>query len=270
MKIYRFVFLLIFAGSVFASWMSDRSSVDSLRVIFDRTCEDSASFGRFLKQKEIIEDLEVLFNEELDVKTRVTIDFSCAKGGGPYYLPSGKKIVIPISFRGYLEKLIKHSEMAKVYNFTEDDIEEISNNTMIFMIFHELGHALIDVLDIPTTGREEDAVDELSTILLLSYYEDGIEMALSAAVVFNVWSEMQDATISDDRMYGEHSLDAQRFFNILCMVYGYDDSANGDVFNLFEVEVSDERAYRCILDYNKKARSWYFLLKPHLRDQEES
>ena len=211
MKTFRFVFLLIFAGSVFAGWMSGRSSGNSLEVVFDTSCKDSPSLSRFLKKKEIIEDLKELFNDELDVKVPVTINFSCAIGGGPYYFPMEKKIVIPISFRGYLERLIMRSQMAAEYGFTKDNVEDIANNAMIFMIFHELGHALIDVLDIPITGREEDAVDELSTILLLSYYEDGIEMALSAAVVFNVWSEMQDNIISDDRMYGEHSLDAQRY-----------------------------------------------------------
>ena len=29
--------------------------------------------------------------------------------------------------------------------------------------FHELGHALIDAWDLPITGREEDAADQLPT-----------------------------------------------------------------------------------------------------------
>ena len=34
--------------------------------------------------------------------------------------------------------------------------------TTLFVFYHELGHALIDMLDLPVTGREEDAVDQRS------------------------------------------------------------------------------------------------------------
>ena len=35
---------------------------------------------------------------------------------------------------------------------------------LYFMLLHEVGHALIDVLDLPVVGQEEDAVDQLATI----------------------------------------------------------------------------------------------------------
>ena len=199
----------------------------------------------------------------LNIKQRLTIHFSCLTYAGPHYSPSQKKIFIPFFFRAYLMNEIYKSSMAAEYNFSKEDVVEIADNTLMFIIYHELGHALIDILDIPITGREEDAVDELSAILLLSYYEDGLEMALTAAAVFNIGSE--EGRITEDLMFGEHSLDAQRFFNILCMVYGHDPDANADVFSLFGITITEERAYRCILDYDKKRRSWFRLLEPHLR-----
>ena len=35
-----------------------------------------------------------------------------------------------------------------------------------FVLVHEIGHALVDVLDLPVVGQEEDAVDQLATIFL--------------------------------------------------------------------------------------------------------
>jgi hypothetical protein len=35
------------------------------------------------------------------------------------------------------------------------------------MFYHELGHALIDVYNLPFTGREEDVADQLSAFILL-------------------------------------------------------------------------------------------------------
>ena len=49
---------------------------------------------------------------------------------------------------------------------------------------HELGHALIHVLDLPTTGREEDAVDQLSTYILAYGSEGGESPTLDPALAF--------------------------------------------------------------------------------------
>ena len=38
-----------------------------------------------------------------------------------------------------------------------------------FMVLHELGHALVDLFDLPVTGRQEDAVDQLAAILMLRF-----------------------------------------------------------------------------------------------------
>jgi len=44
--------------------------------------------------------------------------------------------------------------------------------------FHELGHSLVDAWKIPITGREEDAVDQLSTLVLIEATEDGSKWPL--------------------------------------------------------------------------------------------
>jgi hypothetical protein len=49
---------------------------------------------------------------------------------------------------------------------TEEAQLFILGNT-VFTLHHELGHALIDQLDLPVLGREEDAVDHLATIMML-------------------------------------------------------------------------------------------------------
>jgi hypothetical protein len=39
-------------------------------------------------------------------------------------------------------------------------VETWSRGAMMFVFFHEFGHMAIDVLKLPSTGPEEDAVDE--------------------------------------------------------------------------------------------------------------
>ncbi len=38
-----------------------------------------------------------------------------------------------------------------------------------FIVLHETGHALVELLDLPVTGRQEDAVDQLAAILMLRF-----------------------------------------------------------------------------------------------------
>src|SRR5690606_27845489 len=38
-----------------------------------------------------------------------------------------------------------------------------------FIVLHETGHALVHLLDLPVTGRQEDAVDQLAAILMLRF-----------------------------------------------------------------------------------------------------
>ena len=42
------------------------------------------------------------------------------------------------------------------------------------------------------------------------------------------------------------------------MVYGHDPDANADVFSLFGITITEERAYRCILDYGAKSVAYGF------------
>ena len=76
--------------------------------------------------------------------------------------------------------------------------------------FHELGHGLVDAWKIPITGREEDAVDQLSTIVLIEATEGGEQMALEGALTFKLYA---DAEKGEKIYWDEHSLDEQRFFD---------------------------------------------------------
>jgi Putative metallopeptidase len=58
---------------------------------------------------------------------------------------------------------------------------------------HEVGHVLIDVLNLPTTGRDEDVVDEFSTLLLLEGEEEGEKAVINAAEWFLIEGSLKNA-----------------------------------------------------------------------------
>jgi hypothetical protein len=136
--------------------------------------------------------------------------------------------------------------------------------TLVFALMHELGHALIDVLDLPVTGREEDAVDQLATILMLGQGEAGDSLAFGAIGWF---AKNARSGVDDDLVFADaHGLNVQRYYDILCLVYGRDRARYPEI--LTEGWLPADRASGCPSEYARIAHSWRRLLWPHKRRPE--
>ena len=144
---------------------------------------------------------------------------------------------------------------------SDEELLHALESTLSFIFYHELGHALVDLFDLPITGREEDAVVQLATVILVESGEDGEDAAMDAALWFALQAE--DTELSEWAFADEHSLDEQRFFNIICWVYGKSPGRND--FIVEEGFLPPERAERCEDEYLKLSSSWDRLLSPHLK-----
>ena len=130
-----------------------------------------------------------------------------------------------------------------------------------FTMLHEIGHALVDILDLPITGREEDSVDALATVLLLD--SDEIDAVLSSIDTFDQmarWNQQSDEPLA---VWDVHSLNSQRFYDMLCLAYGSDPEQFQ--YLLGEGNLPEERASQCPGEWQQKATSWARILAPHLR-----
>jgi hypothetical protein len=142
--------------------------------------------------------------------------------------------------------------------------EELGNAAMgatFFAFFHELGHAVIAELEIPATGREEDSADQIATLILLEAGDHGVAMAMSGAKWF--------ALLADDNQHrtpfwDEHALDGQRFYNVVCLIYGEKPDERAALVR--DRILPEPRAARCPAEYASTNRSWEKLMAPHLRD----
>ncbi len=150
--------------------------------------------------------------------------------------------------------------MAEVLEGQFED-EETTRNALagayLATALHEVGHALVHVLEIPVTGREEDAVDQLAAWMLIK--ADDVDSVLGAAAVHYTDEDLAEADLS-----GEHALDGQRYFNLVCWAYGSDPENSEALIEQWELPV--ERAAKCADEYSLLDRSWTRLLAGHLRD----
>lgn len=129
--------------------------------------------------------------------------------------------------------------------------------TLILM--HEVGHALVHVLDLPVLGREEDAADQIATYFLLAMtppFEAGKQ---SAFLTGALWYHEQDALFYTKNSFSdEHSLNPQRQANLACMAYGKDENRFQYVQML--KFMTKERAGRCGCEYSQLRTSVHKLL----------
>lgn len=209
-----------------------------------------------LQGSRIVEQAAADLNELVHLPDTITIRFGAADG--PHYDPNIGEIWFPYEFAALVGQLFADSD----YVETQDELETAILDTVEFVLFHEIGHALIHQLELPVTGKEEDAVDMLAAILLVESREDGGEIALNAANAFDLF-DAQAAEFVEDDFWGEHSLDVQRFYSINCLIYGADPENYAEL--PAQLDWPDDRAERCIADYAQQAFSWSVLLEPYLK-----
>ncbi|WP_316505395.1 DUF4344 domain-containing metallopeptidase [Nitrosopumilus sp.] len=149
---------------------------------------------------------------------------------------------------------------------TEDDILIMTYDVVDFIFFHEVGHALIDVYELPITGLEENIADQFATLSVFFYEDDpNSKFIISQDILYNVgtWFFIQTNYNYEQAYWDVHNLAIQRFYNISCYAYGNSPEYNEDL--IIEGWLSQERASNCEYEHSLLTKSWSELLKPYYK-----
>ena len=228
---------------------------------------------------ELREELERAGTLEIAVQTLndsfdIPHDVRIILGGeeGPLYDPETLEILIPHDFliSGFerhlaaVEDDLAESQANPYSEEPELDAHDIARDIMLDVLehtlYHEAGHALIDLLELPVVGREEDAVDVLATLMVLGLYPEGGEIALNAAFDF-VLLEWEEGGIHEEDLRGEHSLDSQRSHAISCLVLGSNPDRYSDLVQDFGIDGTE----RCADEFHRQRDNWFALLGDSLK-----
>jgi hypothetical protein len=190
----------------------------------------------------------------LIIPRNVTI---AVEGGqaGPYYNPDTHVIVLNHPFLGLGVKVYS-AEYPKISGY---ELGKALASLEYFVLFHEIGHALVDLWKIPVLGREEDAVDGFSTIFMTEFVPDGGQIALWGADFFDYLGRHEGRFGRND-FADEHSLDPQRAYSIACWVYG----SNPKKYRGLAGVIPHERLVGCRTEYQKLRKAWIHFLRPHI------
>jgi hypothetical protein len=161
------------------------------------------------------------------------------------------------------------ARMKKMSQQEQRDLVEFVAGNMLFVGFHEMGHALVSELHLPVLGREEDAADSFATLAML---EEGTEFSVNILVqAARGWFllDRRDRKLGEMlSFYDEHGLDQQRAYAIICLMVG----SNGEDFRALAdwVQMPQARQKSCRNDYGRAKYAWETALKTYLHPVDDA
>ena len=208
--------------------------------------------ARALHASGILQSLTAELNELFVIPERIEILFAECGEANAFFSSDDAEITICIELIEDMQDSLSESYPDQA------ERDAIVEGALTGTLLHEVGHALVSVLELPITGREEDAVDQLSTWILIE--AEMPDSVLSGAEIYYLAEDSQD----DETYAGEHSLNRQRYFNMVCWVYGSDSENNQHLLD--EWKLPEARAEQCESEYELMRNSWATLLGDHIRD----
>ncbi|NZA27863.1 hypothetical protein H0E84_15905 [Luteimonas sp. SJ-92] len=187
---------------------------------------------------------------------------------GAFYRPAAAEVVLCYET---LRTLYERGQAQQAAGgFGADHPLRYTRANVRFIVLHETGHALVHLLDLPVTGRQEDAVDQLAAILMLRFAAldetpadviDNLRMAAD-------WMLSRSTGAYDLHAYAaEHALGEQRYFNLQCLIYGTDPVEYAGIVGAGDLPAT--RARGCPRETQLANRAWLRLLLPHLAPRYE-
>jgi putative metallopeptidase DUF4344 len=140
--------------------------------------------------------------------------------------------------------------------------EDAVRGPVVQILFHESSHALLDLLRIPVLGREEDAADQVASLVLLHLTPADARTVVNGSAYFFATLGKHEA-IDRGSFADAHSLSWQRFYNLACLAYGSDKRYYGYIVEKDYLPAA--RAKTCEEEYKQIALAFQTLIVPHLR-----
>ncbi len=210
----------------------------------------------FLRDRTTAATAAHVLNTLLTLNQQITVASRSCNGEGSAYDPQTRTIELCYDDTTEDRALFRNAGRHPA----DDETAAIATETL----YHEAGHALIDLLDLPLANRqEEDAADQFAALMLLRTGPTGERQLRTAAEAYELTTATEDQTDSRD----EHSPNPVRAANHFCYLYGADPDHNKDLTTTGRLPSA--RATTCPQEWAAARTAWTTRLQPLLREQLE-
>ena len=209
-------------------------------------------------------------NDETDLPTGITVrvvneaEAARKQIGGPTYVPEDRTVYFPYAFIDQSREDIERFGHPSLPDRTSD---QVLSDAMVFALYHELTHGLIDTLDVPSVGGEESDADSLAAVLAIASEEGGQGQIVPLSVAALEAAEGKRLGAAGLADYANnHKVAQQREIDALCFVYGSDPERYRDLVGAKD-GLPPQRAELCEFKYQRELRSWRRLLDGYLTER---
>jgi hypothetical protein len=125
---------------------------------------------------------------------------------------------------------------------------------LLSILYHELGHAIIDIAGLPVFGQEEDAADVASILLINDLFDEQAATQIAYDAAFGFLGEASAKGNEEEAWWDVHGPDLQRFYTLVCLFAGADIDGPDDIAE--ELGLPQDRLETCEEEYALAADSW--------------
>lgn len=130
-----------------------------------------------------------------------------------------------------------------------------------YVVAHEMGHAMFDMLNVPLWGRAEDAADQFATYIMLQFGKDNARRLIrGAAFSYKNYVNNPKVVVPLEAFSEVHGAPMQRFYNLLCMAYGADRETFSDL--VANGYLPQARARNCRVEFGEANFAFQQTVRP--------
>lgn len=210
--------------------------------------------AQWLQDINFLESEVAWLNENFRLPYDVLVEADECGEANAFYYPIEKKVTICYEYIDHLGQLWymwptlydSESDAGLQADFVYDNLYST--------LYHEIGHAILDVYGLPYTGLEENVADQFAALMLIRT-EGGQDMLYNVGDHYLYSSHLSD---EPHPYWDTHGTDMQRFYNISCYAYGEDPDYNMDLIE--DGWLPEDRAYWCEEEYEQIKRAFGYLI----------
>jgi hypothetical protein len=208
-----------------------------------------------LKKRKVLEELQAFLAAlRLPKDLKITAR-DCGAQSLPY--PPGGPVTICYDLINLIEQ-----QAIKIYPQNNGSQAIIVIGATIQALLHETAHGILDVLQVPIWGREDDAADRLAALMMMQFGEDLEKITIyGTTTLFKSLAASQKTWTGSD-FADAASPDAQRYYNYLCIAAGADIALFGGA--LVDGTIPSFRAGACAYEYDQIKKAFDLRIMPYI------
>jgi hypothetical protein len=205
-----------------------------------------AALQQHFSEQDILASMVEPLNEHFPVSRDVTIELAECGREGAFY--DAERPAVQLCY----ELLVN---LAQSLMGDQENGEQVFVGAFAYILLHQVGHALMDQMDLPVRVPPEEAADQL-TAVMAAFAPEELQTIAEGALVLG-----ERGVDWENPGSGRAALSGARMQNLLCLFYGID--SEGYAWMVDEGHLPAARAEGCTDEIETVKEEWVEYLAPH-------